>query len=79
MSLVCCSCRERGKARLDTGRRNLFVVNGFRLRQGAAGFKPGVSTVAGRAGGPARSSDEASVTEVERRCRVVCGCVCPVN
>ena len=37
MSLVCGSCRERGKARLDTVRRNLFVVNGFRLRQGAAG------------------------------------------
>jgi hypothetical protein len=37
MSLVCGSCRERGKARLDTGRRNLFGVNGFRLRQGAAG------------------------------------------
>lgn len=39
----------------------------------------GVSTVAGRAGGPARSSDEASVMEVERRRRAVCGCVCSVN
>ena len=37
MSLVCGSCRKRGKARLDTVRRNVFVLSGFRLRQGAAG------------------------------------------
>ena len=37
MSLVCCSCRKRGKARPDTVRRKLFGVSGFRLRQGAAG------------------------------------------
>src|SRR4029078_4088018 len=43
------------------------------------GVKSGVSTVAGRAGGPARSSGEAPVIGVERRGRVVCGCVCPVN
>ena len=38
-----------------------------------------MSTVAGRAGGPARSSGEAPVIGVERRGRVVCGCVCSVN
>jgi hypothetical protein len=37
MSLVCGSCRKRGKARLDTVWRNRFVVNGFRLREGVAG------------------------------------------
>jgi hypothetical protein len=39
MSLVCCSCRKRGKARLDTVWRNRFVGNGFRLREGVAGCK----------------------------------------
>ena len=36
MSLVCGSCRKRGKARPDTVWRNRFGVNWFRLRQGAA-------------------------------------------
>ena len=79
MSLVCGSCRERGKARLDTVRRIRFSAYRFRRREGVAGLWPGVSTVAGRADGPARSSGEAPVMGVERRGRVICGCVCPVN
>ena len=73
MSLVCGSRMEHGKARLDAVRRG---------RQGVAapgGLRRGVSTVARRAGGPARSSEEAPVMGVERRGRVICGCVCPVN
>lgn len=38
-----------------------------------------LSTVARHAGGPARSSAEAPVTGVERRGRVICGCVDLVN
>jgi hypothetical protein len=41
--------------------------------------REGLSTVAGRAGGPVRSSDEASVMEAERRDRVVRGCVRSIN
>jgi hypothetical protein len=72
--LVCCSCMERGKARPDTAaghggkREHLKRLN-----------RKGLSTVAGRVGGPVRSSDEASVTGVERRGRVIRGYVCLVN
>lgn len=45
----------------------------------AAGNRKGLSTVAGCAGGPVRSSDETSVMEVERRGRVVRGCVRSIN
>ena len=37
-------------------------------------YREGLSTVAGRGGGPARSSGEAPVIGVEQRGRVVCGC-----
>ena len=70
MSLVCGSRAEREKACPDTA-----AVSG--RREGVP--KPGVprrdvSTVAGRAGGPARSSGEAPVMGAERRGRVVRGC-----
>lgn len=39
----------------------------------------GVSTVAGLAGGPARSSEEVSVMGMERRGRVICDCVRGIN
>ena len=67
MSLICRSRTEREKARHDT------VGPGLRAtRQGEA-------LVAGRAGGPARSSGEASVMGAERRGRVVRGCVRSIN
>ena len=51
--------------------------------QWARGSSPGVcwgvSTVAGSAGGPARSSDEALVMGVEPRDRVICDCVRWIN
>ena len=45
----------------------------------AAETVEGLSTDAGCAGGPARSSGEASVIGVERRGRVIRDCVCLVN
>jgi hypothetical protein len=51
-------------------------------RQGASQAvrsRQGLSTVAGCAGGLARSSDEASVMGAERRGRVVRDCVYPIN
>ncbi len=72
MSLVCGSRMELGKACLDT------VPVGAKGR--SCWVSPGgVSTVARHAGGPARSSGEALVMRVERRGRVICDCVCPVN
>ena len=73
-SPVCGFCMEREKAGSDTARSG--------LRAGER-EKPercmGVSTVAGSAGGPARSSGEAPVMGVERRGRVICGCVRSIN
>jgi hypothetical protein len=43
------------------------------------GDREGLSTGAGLAGGPARSSNEASVMGVERRGRVIRGCVRSIN
>jgi len=74
-SPVCGFHVERGKACPDT------AVRGGR-REGvfqAAGNRKGLSTVAGCAGGPVRSSDDASVMEAERRGRVVRGCVRSIN
>ena len=45
----------------------------------AAETVEGLSTDAGRAGGPGGSSGEAPVMGVERRGRVTRGCVCLVN
>ena len=54
MSLVCGSRAERGKARPDTA-----VPSKGGERENAKRLKrEGLSTVAGRAGGPARSSGE---------------------
>ena len=73
-SPVCGFCMEREKAGCDTARSG--------LRAGER-EKPvrcmGVSTVAGSAGGPARSSGEAPVMGVERRGRVICGCIRSIN
>src|ERR1700737_5116594 len=57
VSPVCCSCMERGKACPDTAVR--LVAEGERGPAKRLNRKA-VSTVAGRAGGPARSSGEAS-------------------
>jgi hypothetical protein len=57
VSPVCCSCTERGKACPDTAVR--LVAEGEREPAERLNRKA-VSTVAGRAGGPARSSGEAS-------------------
>jgi hypothetical protein len=68
VSLGCCFRTERGKVRPDTATGTV-----------ATGSPPsssnceGLSTVAGRAGGPARSSEEAPVTGVEPRGWVICG------
>lgn len=70
MSLVRCSRMERGKACPDT---TGLVMAGEREHPKRLNRK-GVSTVAGHAGGPARSSAEALVIGVERRGRVIRGC-----
>ena len=71
MSPVCCFCTERGKARPDTAVRRCGWREGVAKRLN----REAVSTVAGRAGGPARSSAEAPAGRmgVERRGRVICG------
>ena len=55
VSPVCGFCAERGKARPDTAVR----VSGWREGVAKRLNRKAVSTVAGRAGGPARSSCEA--------------------
>ena len=73
MSPVCCSRVEREKACPDTAAHQR-AARGSALRAKELSFVgEDVSTVAGHAGGPARSSDEAPVMGVERRGRVVCG------
>jgi hypothetical protein len=65
VNLICCFRTEREKARVDTA------------AVAARGSAPGsnnceaLSTEARRAGGPARSSGEASVTGAERRGRTI--------
>jgi hypothetical protein len=79
VSPVCCSCTERGKACPDTAVR---VVKADGERKPAKRLnRKAVSTVAGRAGGPARSSGEASAGRggVEPRGRVICGGVRSIN
>jgi hypothetical protein len=68
-SLVCGFCMERGKASADTSTLT-GVVTGRALRSGNCAA---LSTVAALAGGPARSSGEASVMGVERRGRLIRG------
>ncbi|TDD40338.1 hypothetical protein E1288_35390 [Saccharopolyspora elongata] len=70
MSLICCSRTERGKACPDTA-----ALIGVGKRECPKRLnRKGLSTGAGRAGGPARSSEEALVIGVERRGRVIRGC-----
>jgi hypothetical protein len=73
-SPVCCVCVEQEKASSDTILPRLGWVRGSALSYGK-----GLSTDAGFAGGPVRSSDEALVMRVERRDWVVRDCVRPIN
>jgi hypothetical protein len=68
VSLVCGFRMERGKARPDTATREV----GERERSKRQN-REGLSTVARRAGGSARSSVEAPVIGVERRGRIIRG------
>src|SRR5665647_2963494 len=70
--LVCGCCMERGKAGPDTSARRFGVVRG---RAPSSRNCEVLSTDAGRAGGPVRSSDEAPVMGVERRGRPIEGCL----
>src|SRR4029453_15557722 len=66
---------ERGKVRPDTA-----TPQGVATGSVPSGSnRKGLSTVAGRAGGPARRSGEAPAMGGERRGRVICGCVRSVN
>lgn len=71
-SLVCGCYRERGKAGDDTV---ISYSLEWRVTRGSAPSgrnREVLSTVAARAGGPVRSSDEALVMGVERRGRLIC-------
>lgn len=69
MILVCGVRTERGKARADTTIRGFpWVVRGSASSSRNCEM---LSTVAGCAGGPARSSGEAAVMGVERRGRTI--------
>ena len=68
MSLICGFRMERGKARPETAAQ----MGGQRERSKRQNREE-LSTVAGRAGGPVRSSDEAPVMGVERRGRIARG------
>lgn len=69
MSLICCFRMERGKACPDT----VSSVQGCKREFSKRKNRKESSTVAGRAGGPVRSSEEALVTRVERRGRIIRG------
>jgi len=73
-SPVCGFCMEREKAESVTAHSSFRV--GEREQPARCA---GVSTVAGSAGGPARSSEEAPVMGAERRGRVICDCVRSIN
>ena len=66
MSLICGFRMEREKVRLDTAMRLVATGSASSSRNCEA-----LSTVAGRAGGPVRSSVEAFVMRVERRGRTI--------
>jgi hypothetical protein len=68
VSLICGFRMERGKARPETAAR----MGGKRERSKRQNREE-LSTVAGCAGGPVRSSDEAPVMGVERRDRIARG------
>lgn len=67
MSLICGFCVEQGKARPDTAHLYWWAIGILLKRED----REGVSTVAGCAGGPVRSSGEGAVMGLERRGRVV--------
>ena len=67
MILICCSRMEREKVRADTA-AGVEVARGSTL---TGGNREALSTVAGRTGGPTRSSGEAPVMGVERRSRTI--------
>lgn len=69
MTLICGFCMELGKAGADTASAlDLVRVRGRGERERSKRWsREGLSTVAARAGGPARSSGEAPVMGVERR------------
>ena len=67
MSLICCCRTERGKACPDTVTR-VVVATGSAPSSGNC---EALSTDAGRAGGPACSSDEAAVMAAEQRGRTI--------
>ncbi len=69
MSLICCFRMERGKACPD---KSALFKGGEREISKRKNRKE-LSTVAGRAGGPVRSSEEAPVMGVERRDRIIRG------
>jgi hypothetical protein len=75
--------RARSAASVRNRRRRIRIHPAWSgRREGvsqAARSRKGLSTVAGCAGGPARSSDEAPVTGAERRGRVVRDCVYSIN
>ncbi len=62
--------RNVGKARADTAPRE---VAGARGSVPSGRNREALSTVAARAGGPARSSGEVPVMGAERRGRLICG------
>ena len=69
MSLICGFRMERGKACPDTD----FASVRSRGSAPGSGNCEALSTDAGCAGGPVRSSDEAAVMVVERRGRTILG------
>jgi hypothetical protein len=69
VSLICCSCMERGKACPDTAGK----LGASERERSKRLNRKGLSTVAGRVGGPVCSSEEAPVTGVERRDWVIRG------
>jgi hypothetical protein len=73
VSLVCRSRAEREKACPDTAAHQRAARGSAMQAKESSSVGKDVSTVAGHAGGPARSSDEAPVMGVEPRGRVVCG------
>lgn len=75
VSLICCFHVEREKACPDMSAER-WVVRG---RVPSGRNREGLSTVAGCAGGPARSSRETPVMGVEPRGRVIRGWVRSIN
>jgi hypothetical protein len=67
VSLICCFRMERGKACPDTVTTMVVATGSAPSSRNCEAL----STDAGRAGGPACSSEEAAVMAVERRSRTI--------